>query len=336
MAECHPVGFQWVMEAKARGATLIHVDPRFTRTSALADVHVPLRAGHRHRVPRRDHQPRPGEREVLPRVRARLHQRRDDHRRGLPRHRGPRRRVLRLRPPSTRSYDVDELEYEGAEMQAASGQREQVGAERRQTGHAGGTSARGEAHGSGGAAIAGEIRTDETLQHPRCVFQVLKRHFARYTPEMVEQICGVPQEQFLRVCELLERQLGPRADQRVRLLGRLDPPHGRRAVHPHRGDPADAAGQHRPPGRRDPRAARARLASRAAPTSRRCSTSCPATSRCRTPRPHRTSTTTSRTRRPNKGYWAELRLVPGEPAQGLVGRRRQRRRTTSASTTCPA
>jgi formate dehydrogenase major subunit len=45
MAECHPVGFQWVMEAKARGAKLIHVDPRVTRTSALADAHVPLRAG---------------------------------------------------------------------------------------------------------------------------------------------------------------------------------------------------------------------------------------------------------------------------------------------------
>ena len=45
MAECHPVGFQWVMEAKARGATLIHVDPRFTRTSALADLYVPIRAG---------------------------------------------------------------------------------------------------------------------------------------------------------------------------------------------------------------------------------------------------------------------------------------------------
>ena len=44
-AECHPVGFQWVMEAKARGATVIHVDPRFTRTSALADLHVPIRAG---------------------------------------------------------------------------------------------------------------------------------------------------------------------------------------------------------------------------------------------------------------------------------------------------
>ncbi len=45
MAECHPVGFQWVMEAKKRGAKVIHVDPRFTRTSAVADLHVPLRAG---------------------------------------------------------------------------------------------------------------------------------------------------------------------------------------------------------------------------------------------------------------------------------------------------
>ena len=45
MAECHPVGFQWVMEAKERGAKIIHVDPRFTRTSAVADLHVPLRAG---------------------------------------------------------------------------------------------------------------------------------------------------------------------------------------------------------------------------------------------------------------------------------------------------
>ena len=45
MAECHPVGFRWVMEAKARGATIVHVDPRFTRTSAVADLHVPLRAG---------------------------------------------------------------------------------------------------------------------------------------------------------------------------------------------------------------------------------------------------------------------------------------------------
>ena len=51
MAECHPVGFQWVMEAKARGATVIHVDPRFTRASAVADRHGPIRGRSRHRVP---------------------------------------------------------------------------------------------------------------------------------------------------------------------------------------------------------------------------------------------------------------------------------------------
>ena len=45
MAEQHPVGFQWVVEAKERGAEVIHVDPRFTRTSAIADRHVALRPG---------------------------------------------------------------------------------------------------------------------------------------------------------------------------------------------------------------------------------------------------------------------------------------------------
>ncbi len=45
MAEAHPVGFRWVMKAKARGATVIHVDPRYSRTSALADIWAPIRAG---------------------------------------------------------------------------------------------------------------------------------------------------------------------------------------------------------------------------------------------------------------------------------------------------
>src|SRR5690625_5485062 len=45
MAEAHPVGFQWVMEAKKRGAKVIHIDPRFTRTSANADRHIAIRAG---------------------------------------------------------------------------------------------------------------------------------------------------------------------------------------------------------------------------------------------------------------------------------------------------
>ncbi|MBI2015820.1 MAG: molybdopterin-dependent oxidoreductase [Candidatus Rokubacteria bacterium] len=45
MAENHPVGFQFVMKAKERGAKLIHVDPRFTRTSAAADMHLAIRSG---------------------------------------------------------------------------------------------------------------------------------------------------------------------------------------------------------------------------------------------------------------------------------------------------
>ena len=45
MAECHPVAFRWVMKAKQNGAKLIHIDPRFTRTSAVADIYVPIRAG---------------------------------------------------------------------------------------------------------------------------------------------------------------------------------------------------------------------------------------------------------------------------------------------------
>ncbi len=44
-AEAHPVAFRFVMQAKERGATIIHVDPRFTRTSAVADIYAPMRSG---------------------------------------------------------------------------------------------------------------------------------------------------------------------------------------------------------------------------------------------------------------------------------------------------
>jgi formate dehydrogenase major subunit len=51
--------------------------------------------------------------------------------------------------------------------------------------------------------------TDETLQHPRCVFQILKKHYSRYTPEMVEEVCGIPQHLLLKVAETLCRNSGP-------------------------------------------------------------------------------------------------------------------------------
>ena len=95
--------------------------------------------------------------------------------------------------PETRTYDPESWQYEDMQVAAASGQREQ-GAP---TGQA--------AHGAhGGALEHGEPpHHDETLQHPRCVYQLLRRHFARYTPELVEETCGVSREQFLEVCEAL-------------------------------------------------------------------------------------------------------------------------------------
>ena len=96
MAENHPVGFRWVIDARERGATVIHVDPRFTRTSAMADLWVPLRAGTdtvflgamvNYVLDRR---PR------VPRLRRRLHERVGHRRRRLRRRGGSRRPVLGL------------------------------------------------------------------------------------------------------------------------------------------------------------------------------------------------------------------------------------------------
>jgi formate dehydrogenase major subunit len=105
--------------------------------------------------------------------------------------------------PDDRSYDWRTWEYEGAEVQAASGERDQLYEDRAPVRKSG----RGEAHGSGGAHV-GTPKNDPSLQHPRCVFQILKRHYSRYTPEMVEQICGVPQDTFRKVCELVTENSG--------------------------------------------------------------------------------------------------------------------------------
>ncbi|MQY36407.1 Formate dehydrogenase-O major subunit [Streptomyces sp. RB17] len=208
MAECHPVGFQWVMEAKARGAKVIHVDPRFTRTSALADVHVPLRAGTdiaflggivnyvlQHEKYFRDYIVAYSNAPVI--VREDFGDTEDLA------------GVFSGLDARNRSYDNGSWQYEGTEVQAASGERDQEYEERTRGGSSVTEAARGEAHGSGGAVIGeGEPERDETLTHPRCVFQVLKRHYARYTPEMVEEVCGVPQDLFRRVCELVTENSG--------------------------------------------------------------------------------------------------------------------------------
>lgn len=208
MAECHPVGFQWVMEAKARGAKVIHIDPRFTRTSALADVHVALRAGSdiaflggivNHVLSTdayfRDYVVAYTNGPVILREDFRDTEDLDGVFSGL--------------DADSRGYDPTSWQYRGVDVQAASGQRDQQFDRRNESAPDVSDAARGESHGSGGATIpGGEPESDETMTHPRCVFQVLKRHYARYTPEMVERICGVPRDVFRQVCDMITENSG--------------------------------------------------------------------------------------------------------------------------------
>jgi formate dehydrogenase major subunit len=208
MAECHPVGFQWVMEAKARGAKVIHVDPRFTRTSAVADLHVPLRAGSdivflgaiinyvlanekyfREYVVNYTNAPT-----ILTEDFADT-----EDLDGL----------FSGFDAEHRSYDREAWRYQGGDMSAAAGRRDRPSAEDRRKHREVRAAARGEAHGAGGAPAHSDPDRDETLTSPRCVFQVLKRHFSRYTPEMVQQVCGVPPDAFAEVCEALTENSGP-------------------------------------------------------------------------------------------------------------------------------
>ncbi len=199
MAECHPVGFQWVVEAKARGATVIHVDPRFTRTSALADVHVPLRAGTdiaflggivnhilSNGLDFREY--------VLAYTNASTIV--DDRFEDTDDLDG----LFSGFDPEMRTYDTNTWQYEGMTTTPAAGRRTE-GEARDQ--------ASSDEHGSHGATLEGGApRCDPTLEHPRCVYQILKRHFSRYTPEMVERVCGTPRDLFAKVCEAWTRNSG--------------------------------------------------------------------------------------------------------------------------------
>jgi formate dehydrogenase major subunit len=192
MAENHPVGFQWVMEAKRRGARVIHVDPRFTRTSALADVHVPIRAGTDIAflggiVNRILETGRWFDEYVKHYTNAATIISDDfadtEDLDGL----------FSGYDPDAAAYDIESWQYKGMPVFASAGKREE-GAILGEQAHY--------AHG-GKLAHGDPPETDPTLQHPRCVFQLLKRHFSRYTPETVEEICGVPKAVVIEVAEAL-------------------------------------------------------------------------------------------------------------------------------------
>ena len=188
MAECHPVGFQWVMEAKARGAKVIHIDPRFTRTSAVADQHVPIRVG--------------SDIAFLGGIVNHILANDLDFREYVVAYTNAANIVgedfvdtedldglFSGYDPDTASYDKASWAFEGASQQ--SNQHDLA-----------------EGDQGGGHFDPTDVRRDPTLQDPRCVFQVLKRHYARYTPEVVHEVCGVPPEQFLAVCDAVTANSG--------------------------------------------------------------------------------------------------------------------------------
>ncbi|MBI4594212.1 MAG: formate dehydrogenase-N subunit alpha, partial [Candidatus Rokubacteria bacterium] len=170
MAENHPVGFQWVMKAKERGAKIIHVDPRFTRTSAAADIHMPLRSGTNivffggrikyaidHNLYFKDYVVHYTNASFLidpafktPTDLAGVFTGLDD---------------------AKRSYDRASWKY-------------QLDAE-------------------------GNPKRDLTLKDPRSVFQLLRRHYSRYTVEMVERVCGIPKAKFEEVARIFCGASGP-------------------------------------------------------------------------------------------------------------------------------
>ncbi len=193
MAENHPVGFRFVVQARERGAVVIHVDPRFTRTSALADLHVPLRAGSdlvflgaliNHVIANRLYFDEYVKHYTNASVIVGPDFQDTEDLGGL----------FSGYVASERRYQFDSWRFAGQSVdpapsddpnQDAQPYSQRVG----QTDH--------------------PPPTDPTLRDPRCVFQIVTRHFARYTPEMVERLCGVPRDLFLRVADAVCRNSGP-------------------------------------------------------------------------------------------------------------------------------
>jgi formate dehydrogenase major subunit len=193
MAENHPVGYQWVMKARERGAQVIHVDPRFTRTSATASKWVQIRAGSdiaflggivnyilEHGREFREYVVNYTNAPVI--VDAAFQDTEDLN--GL----------FSGWDPETGRYDNTSWQYEGMEVLGSAGHREK-GAP---IGHA------TEEGGGGSEFRQGEPpEEDPALEDPRCVYQLLKKHFQRYTPELVAEVCGCQPEELVAVAEAL-------------------------------------------------------------------------------------------------------------------------------------
>ncbi len=193
MAEQHPVGFQWVVEAKERGAKVIHVDPRFTRTSAMADRHIPIRAG-------TDVAFLGGIVNYIFEHDALFTEYVRDFTNG-PVIISPEFRDVEDASgffsgwnPDDSAYGINTWGYEDAGGKTTADKSEQQ------------ADVSGEqAHGAHGMKLKGgePPHRDDTMQHERCVLQIVKRHFARYTPEFVAETCGCSEDDLIAVARAM-------------------------------------------------------------------------------------------------------------------------------------
>ncbi len=214
-AECHPVGFRWVMAAKERGATIIHVDPHFSRTSAHADIYAPIRVGTdiaflggiinyvlQNGLYFKEYVQAYTNATAIIRDDFKDAEELEGAFSGL--------------KPDHSAYDTSSWQYKMT-VKGESREPTEEASSKKVTSKKGAAGYHTEQHimsesqeGQGllPHAHPSQIEHDETMQHPHCVMQILKRHYARYTPEVVEQICGIPQENFLKIADTLVKNSG--------------------------------------------------------------------------------------------------------------------------------
>ena len=185
-AENHPCGFKWAMEAKRnRNAKLISVDPRFTRTSSTADLFCQIRAGtdiaflggliryaiENNRIAK-DYLVNYTNAAFIVKEGFKL----------------PEDGLYSGFDTATGAYDKSTWNYqEGNDV----------------SGKAAGDPPQAKPAAAGAPpTLPPNVAYDLTLQHPRCVFQLLKQQYSRYTPEVVERITGIPRDQYLKAIDL--------------------------------------------------------------------------------------------------------------------------------------
>jgi len=161
-AEAHPCGFKWVTEAlEHRKAKLVVVDPRFTRSAAIADYYAPIRVG--------------TDIAFLGGVIHYLITNDKIHKDYV---------VKYTNAPFLirEDFKFEDGVFSGYNAEKRSYDKSTWGYQLDKDGYA---------------------MVDETLEDPNCVYQLMKKHFSRYTPDMVETICGTPKDKFLKVAEMI-------------------------------------------------------------------------------------------------------------------------------------